>query len=230
MGEMNTAIKDDLSDGERVALEKYLEEKQRDLSGLTNATPLARARMQLDIAEILNNLKRKPEAWTLAKQAFDTALSNGAWQDAVEACNVLYQSEQEDSIAVLGMGVWLAISFPVDPELTLAMLLHIVDETPNNSDGAALAAVTARYVIDMRANDDTHESQGFLANNLIAMVAERHSNVRDQAALDKWLDRLQLRARRFFCRDWDRLSMWLLTGSGGLTGMSCVKSLINVGC
>ena len=198
MGEMNTAIKDDLSDGERVALEKYLEEKQRDLSGLTNATPLARARMQLDIAEILNNLKRKPEAWTLAKQAFDTALSNGAWQDAVEACNVLYQSEQEDSIAVLGMGVWLAISFPVDPELTLAMLLHIVDETPNNSDGAALAAVTARYVIDMRANDDIHESQGFLANNLIAMVAERHSNVRDQAALDKWLDRLQLRDPQVF--------------------------------
>ncbi len=198
MSAMNSAIKDRLSDGERVALEKYIEEKQRDLSGLTNATPLARARMQLDIAEILNNLERKPEAWTLAKQAFDTALSNDDWQDAVEACNVLYQSEQEDSIAVLGMGVWLAISFPVDPELTLAMLLHIVDETPNNSDGAALAAVAARYVIDMRANDDTHESQGFLANNLIAMVAERHSNVRDQAALDKWLDRLQLRDPQVF--------------------------------
>ena len=73
------------------------------------------------------------------------------------------------------------------------MLLHIVDETPKNSDGAALAAVTARYVIDMRADDDTHESQSFLANNLIAMVAERHSNVCDQAALDKWMDRLQLR-------------------------------------
>ncbi len=195
---MNAEMKDGLSDGERVVLEKYLEEKQRDLSGLTNATPLARARMQLDIAEILNNLERKPEAWTLAKQAFDTALSNDAWQDAVEACNVLYQSEQADSIAVLAMGVWLAISFPVDPELTLAMLLHIVDETPNNSDGAALAAVTARYVIDMRADDDTHESQGFLANNLIAMVAKRHSNVRDQAALNKWLDRLQLRDPQVF--------------------------------
>ena len=199
MNDMNTEIKDGLSDSERVALEKYLAEKQRDLSGLNNATPpLARARMQLDIAEILINLERKPEAWPLAKQAFDTALSNDAWQDAVEACNVLYQCEQEDSIAVLGMGVWLAVSFPVDPELTLAMLLHIVDETPNNSDGAALAAVTARYVIDMRADDDTHESQGFLANNLIAMVAGRHSNVRDQAALDKWLDRLELRDPQVF--------------------------------
>jgi hypothetical protein len=33
------------------------------------------------------------------------------------------------------------------------------------------------------------ESQGFLANNLIARVAERHSDVRDQTALNKWLDR-----------------------------------------
>jgi len=195
---MNTEIKDGLSESERVALEKQLAEKQRDLRGLKNATPLARARMQLDIAEILINLERKPEAWPLAKQAFDAALSHDAWQDAVEACNVLYQCEQEDSIAVLGMGVWLAVSFPVDSELTLAMLLHIVDETPKNSDGAALAAVTARYVVDMRADDETHESQGFLANNLVAMVAERHSNVRDQTALDKWLDRLQLRDPQVF--------------------------------
>ena len=195
---MNTEIKDSLSESERVALEKHLADKQHDLSGMMNATPLARARMQLDIAEILNNLERKPEAWPLAKQAFDIALNNDAWQDAVEACNVLYQTEQDDSIAALGMGVWLAVSFPVDSELTLAMLLHIVDETPKNSDGAALAAVTARYVIDMRADDDTHESQSFLANNLIAMVAERHSNVCDQAALDKWMDRLQLRDPQVF--------------------------------
>ena len=198
MSEMNTEIKDSLSESERVALEKHLADKQHDLSCMMNATPLARARMQLDIAEILNNLERKPEAWPLAKQAFDTALNNDAWQDAVEACNVLYQTEQDDSIAALGMGVWLAVSFPVDSELTLAMLLHIVDETPKNSDGAALAAVTARYVIDMRADDDTHESQSFLANNLIAMVAERHSNVRDQAALDIWMDRLQLRDPQVF--------------------------------
>ncbi len=198
MSQINAAIKDGLSDSERVGLEKYLAEKQLDLSGLNNATPLARARMQMDIAEILINLERKAEAWPLAKQAFDTALSNDAWQETVEACNVLYQCEQDDSIAVLGMGVWLAVSFPVDPELTLAMLLHIVDETPNNSDGAALAAVAARYVIDMRADDDTHESQGFLANNLIAMVAKRHSNVLDQAALNKWLDRLELRDPQIF--------------------------------
>ena len=198
MSESNTEIKDGLSESERVGLMQHLDEKLQELNSAQGITPLARARMQLDIAEILNNLERKPEAWDFARDAFEVALQNEAWQDAVEACNVLYQTEQDDSIAALGMGVWLAVSFPVDPELTLAMLLHIVDETPHHSDGAALAAVAARYVIDLRADDDSHESQGFLANNLIAMVAGRHSNVRDQAALDKWLDRLELRDPQIF--------------------------------
>jgi len=198
MGENISEIKDGLSDSERVALEQHLQEKMLELNSANNVTPLAFARMQLDIAEIQVALERKQEAWSLAREAFNVALQHESWQDAVEACNVLYQAEQEDSIAVLGMGVWLAVSFPVDPELTLAMLLHVVDETPNNSDGAALAAVTARYVIDLRAEDEQHASQGFLADNLIARVAERHSNVRDQAALNKWMDRLELRDPQVF--------------------------------
>lgn len=198
MSENIVEIKDSLSDSERVELTKRLDEKWQELNNLTNVTPLAHARTQLDAAEILVALERKPEAWVLAREAFDTALEHHAWQDAVEACNMLYQCEQDDSIAALGMGVWLAVSFPVNPELTLAMLLHIVDETPDNSDGAALAAVTARYVIDLRADDENHESHGFFANNLIARVAERHGNVRDQDALNKWMDRLELRDPQIF--------------------------------
>jgi len=198
MNDSNIKIEDGLSEAERIALQKHLAQKLLDLEALENALPMARARMQLDVAEILNNLERRVEGWDIARIAFNTALQNDAWQDAVEACNVLYQAEQVESIAALGMGVWLSVSFPVDPELTLAMLLHIVDETPDNSDGAALAAVTARYVVDLRADDDNHESQGFLANNLIAMVAARHSNVHDQVALNKWLDRLELRDPQVF--------------------------------
>ena len=198
MSENIGEIKDGLSETERVELTKHLADKLQELHNVQNVTPLARARMQLDVAEILVALERKAEAWILAREAFNTALQGNAWQDAVEACNVLYQCEQEESIAALGMGVWLAVSFPVDPELTLAMLLHIVDETPNNSDGAALAAVAARYVIDLRADDDSHASQAFLADNLIARVAERHSNVRDQTALNKWMDRLELRDPQVF--------------------------------
>lgn len=190
--------KDGLTTDERAGMKRHLAEKLQQLDALANSEFLSRARLQLDIAEILIALERKKEAWDIAREAFVTAMQQESWQDAVEACNVLYQCEQEDSIAVLGMGIWLAVTFPVDPELTVAMLIHIVDETPDNSDGAALAAITGRYVVDLRAGDEQHESQSFLVDNLIAMVAKRHGNVQDQNAMNRWLDRLELRDPRVF--------------------------------
>jgi hypothetical protein len=189
---------DGLSTDERASLKKYLTEKLQALDASPKSDPLPRARLQLDVAEILNTLGRKKEAWDIAREVFFTTMLHESWPDAVEACDVLYQTTQPDSIAALGMGIWLAITFPVDPELTVAMLIHVVDETPNNSDGAAVAAITGRYVIDLRADDDQHESLGFLVDNLIAMVAKRHSDVQDQMALDKWLDRLGLRDPQVF--------------------------------
>lgn len=197
-------INDGLTPEEREGMRKLLQEKLQELaalekdSRLAQASPLLQARLQLDIAEILNALERKQEGWVLARSAFDIALRQEAWQDAVEACDVLFQSEQEDSIAALCMGIWLSITFPVDPELTLAMLIHFVDASPGTSDATALAAITGRYVVDLRADDEQHESQGFLADNLIAMVAKRHSNVKDQVAMDKWLTRLELRKPEVF--------------------------------
>jgi len=190
--------KDGLSAEERSGMKRHLADKLQQLGALAGASSLQRARLQLDIAEILNTLERKKEAWDIARDAFVAAMQQESWQDAVEACDVLYQAEQADSIAVLGMGIWLAVTFPVDPEVTAAMLIHLVDETPDNADGAAVAAITARYVVDLRAADDQHENLGFLVNNLIAMVAQRHSNVQDQGALDRWLDRLQLRDPQVF--------------------------------
>ena len=183
---------------EQIKLKRHLADKLQQLGALAGASSLQRARLQLDIAEILNTLERKKEAWDIARDAFVAAMQQESWQDAVEACDVLYQAEQADSIAVLGMGIWLAVTFPVDPEVTTALLIHLIDETPNNADGAAVAAITARYVVDLRASDEEHENLGFLVNNLIAMVAQRHSNVQDQGALDRWLDRLQLRDPRVF--------------------------------
>lgn len=189
---------DGLSTDERASLKKNLAEKLQALDASPKSDPLPRARLQLDVAEILNTLGRKKEAWDIAREAFFTTMQQGSWPDAVEACDVLYQTTQPDSIAALGMGIWLAITFPVEPELTLAMLMHVVDETPNNSDGAAVAAMTGRYVVDLRADDDQHESLGFLVDNLIAMVAKRHSNVQDQNAMDRWLDKLALRDPQVF--------------------------------
>jgi len=189
---------DRMSDEERTGLKNRLAEALQALSTATEVAPLPRARLQLDVAEMLNALERRKEAWDIARDAFFTAMQQESWQDAVEACDVLYQTEQADSIAVLGMGIWLAVTFPVDPEVTTAMLIHLIDETPNEADGAAVAAITARYVVDLRADDGKHENLGFLVNNLIAMVAQRHSNVQDQEGLDRWLDWLQLRDPQVF--------------------------------
>ncbi|MDP2760541.1 MAG: hypothetical protein Q8O64_09095 [Sideroxyarcus sp.] len=197
-----TALVQDSNDGlsadERAGLKRQLADKLQALDAANEAEPLPRARLQLDVAEALNTLGRKKVAWDIAREAFFTAMQHESWRDAVEACDVLYQAEQPDSIAALGMGIWLSVTFPVDPELTVAMLIHIVEQTPNDSDGAAVAAITARYVVDLRANDDKHESQSFLANHLVAMVAQRHSNVQDQDALNRWLDRLALRDPQIF--------------------------------
>jgi hypothetical protein len=185
-----------LTEAERSDFEQQLSEKNLALANCTDT--LERARLQLDIAEILVWLERKEEAWDQARSAFDASLKHESWQDAVEACNVLYQTEQAGSIPALGMGVWLAVTFPVAHELTYAMLDHVVTETPDHADGAALAAVTARYVVDLRADDAQHEEWALLANDLIARVAARHSGVRNQQALDAWMDKLGLRDPQVF--------------------------------
>lgn len=197
-----TSLIKDANDGltpeARDGMKRHLAEKLQELNAVPGAAPLQRARLQMDIAEILNALERQKEAWDIAREAFEISLQQESWKDAVEACDVLYQAKQKDSIAALGMGIWLAVTFPVDPELTVAMLIHLIDETPDNSDDAAVAAITGRYVVDLRADDDKYESQCFLVDNLIAMVAQRHGNVQDQNAMDSWLDRLELRDPQVF--------------------------------
>jgi hypothetical protein len=189
---------DGLSAAEQADLKRHLAEKLQELSALADTTSLQRARLQLDIAELLNALGRKKEAWDIAREAFRISMQQESWQDAVEACDVLFQAGQEDFMAVLGMGIWLAVTFPVDPEVTVAMLIHLVEETPDASDAGALAAITARYVVDLRADDEQHENQCFLVDNLIAMVAKRHGNVQNQDAMSHWLDRLELRDPQVF--------------------------------
>jgi hypothetical protein len=183
---------------EQAGLKTQLLEKIQELDALPAAGHLPRARLQMDIAEILNVLERKKEAWDIAREAFTLAMQQESWQDAVEACNVLYQAGQEDSLAALGMGIWLSITFPVDPELTVAMLVHAIDEMPYDSDGAAVAAITARYVVDLRSEESRHESQSFFVDNLISMVAQRHSQVHDQDGMNRWLNHLQLRDPQVF--------------------------------
>ena len=176
------------------SLEEQLSLYQQHLAELPdNASEVDRARVLLDIAETQLALERKEQAWHTARKALNVFLRDEQWQEAVECCNVLFQTEQPASLTALGQGVWLAVTFPIQPDTTIAMLQHIVDETPNDSDGAAVAAISAHYIADIRATNDKHTSLTFLTQNILGQVAKRHSNVSTQAELDAWLDKLHLK-------------------------------------
>lgn len=181
--------------------EKVTEKMQQELADLQKklaALPesgddLTRLRLQLDIATQFVALNQKDNAWLLARRLFDEFIKLSCWQDAVETCDVLYAADQDDSIIALGNGVWLAVTFPVDPTLSVNMLDHIIEETPQDSDGGAVAAATAHYLADLRAIDEKQrDSLGFLTGNLLASVAYRHSGYKDREMIDMWVERLEL--------------------------------------
>jgi hypothetical protein len=174
-------------------IQRYLEKKQSAYDALeANASPLDRARLQLDVAEALIGMGRADESWEKARTALDTFIELEQWQDAVESCDVLYQSAQPASIVALAHGVWLSVTYPVDPTLTVNMLGYVVDETPAKADGAAVAAITAHYIADVRAVDEQHTSLTFLTKQMLTNVARGHSGVEDQEALTVWMERLEL--------------------------------------
>ncbi len=158
-----------------------------------DASEIDRAFILLRMADSEVGLKLNDLAWNHARRAFESFIENEEWEAAVEACNLLYQTEQPASICALGQGIWLAVTFPIDVTLSINMLTHIIDETPARSDGAAIAAITAHYIADIRTDEDKHTSISFLTNNILARVAESHSDVKDQHSLDIWLQKLELK-------------------------------------
>lgn len=157
-----------------------------------SASDVDKARIKLDIAQARTGLGETATAWELGKEAFDLFISEQRWQDAVEACEVLYQTGEPASAVALAHAAWLGITYPVEPKTTLTILNYVVEETPANSDGAAVAAATAHYIVGVRASDEEFEDLSFLSRNLVAKVAERHSQVTTQEALDIWMQKLEL--------------------------------------
>ncbi len=132
------------------------------------------------------------EAWAAAREAFDLYMAEQAREGAAQACDILFLAEQPQSLAALGQGIWLAVTYPVDPELSVALLQHVVDETPPDADGAAVAAVTAHYLVDLRARDPQREHLLLYTNQLLATVARRHSGVDGQEAFNRWIEDMEL--------------------------------------
>ncbi len=174
-------------------LEIRLDEKREELAALAQDAPLdKRFELQLEAGYILLDLDRRDEAWASARAILDRAIDQALWLRAVEACDILYQAEHPDSIKALAQGIWLGVTFPIDPELSVAMLQHLIDETPDKSDGAAVAAVTACYVVDVRAHGQDREDLKFFTNQLLGQVARRHSQVEEQEIFDFWVERMEL--------------------------------------
>jgi hypothetical protein len=175
-------------------IESRLNALRNRLRDLCSAQPsLERALVELEIGRHLLALERGGEAWPFARSAFDIYLAAEEWERAIETCEVLYGSEQPGSVSALGQGIWLAVSFPVDPQLAVEMLRHVVDDTPDDSDGAAVAAAVALYVSDLRASGQQQEGLRLFSQQLLETVARRHGNVHSQEQFDAWLDRLELR-------------------------------------
>lgn len=177
-------------------LRKELDKKQKLLIELKlDCDPLERAALQYEIAEIMldSGSAGMPEAaWGLTKEAFFIYMEHEKFHEAVNCCDVLYRTDLPAAVVALGHAMWLAVTYPIDPELSIVMMKNLIDDTPAKSDGAAVAAVTAHYLADLRLEGEKRDSVMFLTTNLIAQVAERHSNVSDQGQMNFWMDKLEL--------------------------------------
>lgn len=162
------------------------------------AGTLRRADLLLQLGRALVRLENRPEAWAAAREAFDLYLAARAWEGAAQACDILFLCDQQQSLAALGQGVWLAVTYPVDPELSVALLQHVVDETPPDADGAAVAAITAYYVVDLRAREPQREHLLVYTSQLLATVARRHSGVENQEAFNRWIEDMELNEPALF--------------------------------
>lgn len=157
-----------------------------------SADPLEKARLMLDIAECHLGLDEPKEAHDWAKPCIQTFIKSEQWQLAVDTCDIIYNCNQHDSLIALGNGIWLAVTFPIDPNASIQLLHHIVDETPDDSDGAAVAAMLAHYLAETRSTEKDHQNLTFLTSQILAQVAKRHRGIEDEQTLQTWIKMYEL--------------------------------------
>lgn len=180
---------------ENASLESHLQTLQEQLKNLLQAHAPAHsiADARLQVARTLVNLERGEEAWPLGRAAFDHFIAHDLFELAADACDVLFQANQSESVCALGQGIWLGVTCPIDPELTIELLSHVIEETPDDADGAAVAATTALFIADVRAQDRQRDDLMFFATQILGTVARRHSGVDSPEQLEQWMERLELK-------------------------------------
>ena len=174
-------------------IQQALSEARKRLRAMPDdSNPVDRARALLDVAEPMIGLGQTADAWTHAREAFSVFVDYEHWQDAVETVDILYQCGHNDSIAALGQGIWLGVTYPVKAQSTVTLLNYVIDETPDDSDGAAVVAMAAHYIAGLRTEGEEKTSLTFLTTQMIARVAKRHRGIEDQETLNAWIEMYQL--------------------------------------
>lgn len=180
--------------GDLAEVEGQLAEHRQQLAALPEDTSeLERIKLTLEIARGLQILGKGAEAWPLARQTVDVFIEHDRWEQAADACNILYLTSEPGFLSALGQGVWLSVTYPMDPELTIELLSHVVDDTPDNSDGGAVAAATASFIADIRTKEGPEqERMRFFTQQLLGKVARRHSEVENEQQFKYWIEKLEL--------------------------------------
>ena len=150
-------------------------------------------RLQLELAEVLLDISENRQACEQARSLFGYFIEQGQFEQAVHACQIIYFSEEPESVAALGQGLWLSITCPVPAEMTLQMLRSLIDETPERSDGAAVAAMLAYFLMQHRTSEGPERDRlVFLARQLVAEAAERHRGITGDEAIATWVEMHEL--------------------------------------
>lgn len=186
---MNTAPPIDLLAEEEESTESKesrLADLEFRLQGLSSSEE--RAEILLDYGTLLLDFQRKEDAWIAAKEAFDYFSTAENWELAVTATDILVTADQKESLIALAHGIWLGITYPINPETTVAILQHMVEESPVGSDTAAVAAVSAHFIADRRAPEGkAGENVRFFTSQRLAEVASQHRNIKSQEEFEIWM-------------------------------------------
>ncbi len=173
-------------------LDQLLQALEQSPETRDSGQQLDRAACRLKIAGLQLDLDDRDNAWQHAHSTIEVFIEQHRIEDAALAAQYIYLCDKDDAVSAIGQAAWLAVTFPVDPHLTVNILDHIVDETPDKSDGAAVAAATAHYVVDLRAEDNNREQLELASGSMLARVARRHSGIEDQQQFDVWVQTLEL--------------------------------------
>jgi hypothetical protein len=144
----------------------------------------------IEIAHLQVERYEGADAWEKGMMAFDLSVENKLWESAAIACDKMFQSEGPDALKALGHGIWIGVTFPIDAEVSTALLQHLVDESPKEADTRAVAAATAYFVCSIREGMDADIT--FFARQLLTSVADGHSHISDQGSFDIWHKALEL--------------------------------------